>query len=230
MIPAGQARQLDNPVWYSLTGRHRRFAVGSSSALRYPADMSPFFALPDAMTPESWNAAAELLDDQPPGLFHQDVEIPAGWTIDSTLDVVQMITENPIGVIDARATLLTGDDLPPMLRLADEAKPGPFGPRTPLLGDFHGIFLDGVLAAMAGERFHVDGWTEISAVATSPRHRGQGLASALIRHVAATIETRHERAFLHVVESNPALGLYEHIGFTQRRTAPVRRLAPPRTS
>ena len=55
---------------------------------------------------------------------------------------------------------------------------------------------------MAGERLRLDGWTEISAVCTSPGHRGRGLASQLIGALVAAIELRSERVFLHVLSTN----------------------------
>lgn len=71
---------------------------------------------------------------------------------------------------------------------------------------------------MAGERLRPPGWTEISAVCTHPDHRGQGLATRLVRAVAAGIRERGEVPFLHTSASNTrAVRLYESIGFTLRR-------------
>jgi ribosomal protein S18 acetylase RimI-like enzyme len=217
-------RQLDNPVWHSLSGRHRDVATGSDLARIYPADMSPFFAMPASPTTKHWEAARMLAQRPDPVLLHQDATVPPDWTQAFSLDVVQMIAAGSIGDPDPRAAPLGPRDLPAMLALVAAAKPAPFGPKTPLFGGYHGIWADGALIAMAGERLHVDGWTEISAVATSPVHRGEGLASAVIRTVAAIIEARGEHAFLHVVHSNRARGLYEHLGFQERRHTPVRGL------
>ena len=83
-----------------------------------------------------------------------------------------------------------------------------------------GIRRDGTLVAMAGERFHLDGWTEISAVCTVPDHRGQGLASRLMGALIVGIQQRSERAFLHTLSTNTgAIGLYEKLGFRVRQTA-----------
>ena len=73
---------------------------------------------------------------------------------------------------------------------------------------------------MAGERFHLDGWTEISAVCTKPDHRGQGLASRLMGALIAGIQRRSERSFLHVLSTNTsAIRLYEALGFRVRQHA-----------
>ena len=65
-----------------------------------------------------------------------------------------------------------------MADLAAHTNPAPFLSRTVELGDYYGIRRDGQLIAMAGERLHLDGWTEISAVCTAPAYRGQGIATA----------------------------------------------------
>jgi predicted GNAT family acetyltransferase len=73
---------------------------------------------------------------------------------------------------------------------------------------------------MAGERFRLDDWTEISAVCTRPDHRGRGLASRLVGALAAGIQRRSQRAFLHVLGTNTgAIRLYEQLGFRIRQTA-----------
>jgi predicted GNAT family acetyltransferase len=68
---------------------------------------------------------------------------------------------------------------------------------------------------MAGERIRVDGWTEISAVATDPRYRGRGYASRLERALAADIRARGERVFLHTGNER-VVKLYERLGFATR--------------
>jgi predicted GNAT family acetyltransferase len=87
------------------------------------------------------------------------------------------------------------------------------------LGTYLGIRRNGVLVAMAGERLHPPGWTEISAVCTDAAHRGQGLAGRLMQAVAAGIVERGERPFLHALASNTnAVRLYAALGFELRRT------------
>jgi predicted GNAT family acetyltransferase len=109
-------------------------------------------------------------------------------------------------------------DVPEMLALADRTKPGPFLPRTIEMGTYLGIRQGGALVAMAGERMHPPGWTEISAVCTDEAWRSHGFASRLIRALAAGIRARGETPFLHVVAANTnAIKLYEALGFRLRR-------------
>lgn len=61
---------------------------------------------------------------------------------------------------------LNEKDRPEMLALAELTEPGPFQLRTPELGRFVGIRREGRSLAMAGERFRVPGFVEISGVCT----------------------------------------------------------------
>ena len=83
--------------------------------------------------------------------------------------------------------ILGAEDVADMLALVAEARPGPFLARTIEFGGYVGIRRQGRLVAMAGERLRPAGWAEVSAVATHPEHRRQGLAERLIRTVGLAI-------------------------------------------
>ncbi len=113
---------------------------------------------------------------------------------------------------------LTTADVPEMVALATMMKPGPFSARTHELGNFICFRREGQLAAMAGERMRMPGYTEISAVCTHPTHAGHGYATALMVKLIGQIRSRNEIPILHVRASNtPAIGLYRRIGFADRR-------------
>jgi ribosomal protein S18 acetylase RimI-like enzyme len=217
---AAPPHPLDNPARSSLTGPHAHFAERRGEVLRYPVDVSPFLALPEAPTGRDWANAAALVG--PGGLISYsavDVSPPAGWEIVMRGEGVQMVGDGVAAVPDEEAVLLTAADVPEMLALVELAKPGPFLPRTIELGVYLGIRRRGELVAMAGERLHPPGWTEISAVCTHPGHRAQGLAARLVRAVAAGIRVRGETPFLHAAAVNTnAIRLYEQLGFRLRRT------------
>ncbi|UAC01796.1 GNAT family N-acetyltransferase [Dactylosporangium vinaceum] len=112
-------------------------------------------------------------------------------------------------------------DVPDMLALTEQARPGPFWARTIEMGAFCGVREEGALVAMAGERLAPPGWTEISAVCTAPHARGRGLAERVVRRAIDGILGRGERVLLHVAAANTgAIRLYERLGFVVRR--PVR--------
>jgi predicted GNAT family acetyltransferase len=86
------------------------------------------------------------------------------------------------------------------------------------MGTYLGIRREGRLIAMAGERLHPPGWTEISAVCTDAAFRGQGLATRLVHAVSHGIVERGETPFLHASAANvSAIRLYESLGFRLRR-------------
>src|SRR4029077_5363570 len=109
---------------------------------------------------------------------------------------------------------LTPADVPAMLDLVARTQPGPFARRTIELGTYLGVREGGALVAMAGERMHLDGHSEISAVCTDPSQRRRGLARDLVLTLARRIRARGERPFLHVAADNVnAIRLYEALGF-----------------
>jgi ribosomal protein S18 acetylase RimI-like enzyme len=210
---------LDNPVWLSLHGEHAPFAEVRGEAARYHPDVAPFAAILDNPTPACWSdlvalfgAGAQLvLVDAPPG-------VPESWQLLGQTDGVQLVGEAVTTRPDAEAVPLGPDDVPAMLRLVDRTKPGPFAPRTIELGRYIGVWIEGELVAMAGERLHPQGWTEISAVCTDERFRGRGLASRLILDIGHGIRARGEIPFLHASAQNTnAIRLYESMGFVLRR-------------
>jgi ribosomal protein S18 acetylase RimI-like enzyme len=210
---------LDNPALTSLTGPHARFAERRGRVLRYPVDVSPWLALPDDPGAEDWTDLAELAG---PGaevpLAGFGGEIPQGWEVTFRVAGVQLVDDGLAAAPDEEAVRLGPADVPEMLDLVERTRPGPFLPRTVELGTYLGIRRAGALVAMAGERLHPPGWTEISAVCTDPAFRGQGLATRLILAVAHGIRARGETPFLHTgADNTDAIRLYESIGFRLRR-------------
>lgn len=221
VLTAADEAQLENPAYAALCGAHARFAQVRGRVRRYPVDVAPFLALPSSPSPQDWRDAADLVA---PGAYvavgYSGAELPAGWQAVRAFDLTQMLAERVTGTDCSDAIALGAGDVPEMLELVAQTEPGPFLTRTIELGDYVGIRHDGALVAMAGERLHLDGWTEISAVCTRPDHRGRGLASRLIGALIAGIELRSQRAFLHVLSTNTgAIRLYEALGFRIRQTA-----------
>ncbi len=123
------------------------------------------------------------------GLSGAYPEPPAGWEILGHGAGVQLVETDVLSPRpDDEAILLGADDVPEMLAIVERNQPGPFRPRTYELGRYVGIRREGRLVAMAGERMHPEGWTEISAVATDAEYRRQGLASRLVLDVAFHIQ------------------------------------------
>ncbi|MGX7678519.1 GNAT family N-acetyltransferase [Jatrophihabitans sp. DSM 45814] len=219
--PGSGLHPLDNPAYASLTGPHAHFAERCGNVLRYPVDVSPFMALPPYPDAQDWADALALVG---PGamvpLGGVFAPPPVGWDVVIQGAGVQLVDDGIAAAPDSEAVRLTAADVPEMLALIERTKPGPFLPRTIELGTYLGIRRRGELVAMAGERLHPPGWTEISAVCTDAAYRGEGLATRLVHAVAHGIRERGETPFLHAVADNlNAIRLYESLGFRLRRTA-----------
>jgi ribosomal protein S18 acetylase RimI-like enzyme len=210
---------LDNPLWAALTGPQASFAQVHGRAARYLPDVSPFASLEGRPDEAAWADLARLAGPGAEVLLAGVPEAPpGGWTVLGRERGVQMVDIALAAVPDPEAQVLGPSDVPDMLDLVARTEPGPIRSRTIELGRYLGIRRNGALVALAGERLHLSGWTEISAVCTDEAYRGQGLASRLVRAVAAGIRSRGETPFLHTLARNTtAIHLYEHLGFALRR-------------
>lgn len=212
---------LDNPVWYALTNQQARLALGDDRASRYQPDVALFAAVPD----DSLEATEQLALLVDPGeyvaLFGGQPTFSNDWTLAMEItDIRQMIYDGtPLHMQETGSghTRLTADDVPAMLELVELTHPGPFFQRTIEMGMYLGIWQDGRLAAMAGERMHLPGYREISAVCTHPDFQRRGYARQLVRRLIAEIQSEGDTPFLHVAADNPgAQALYEMLGFRVR--------------
>ncbi len=210
--------RLDRPILHALKTRHSRFATNAGLAFRYDPEVASFAAAEND-TPDAMAALAALIPaDRTVILLQAErTPVPAGTVAEMVAEGVQMLAEampEPGDDFVALGEADAGD----MLALATLTRPGPFLRRTPELGRFIGVRVDGRLAAMAGERLSLPGFTEVSGVCTHPDFRGRGYGGMLSRAVARRILDRGDVPFLHAWASNtPAIRLYEALGFRLRR-------------
>ncbi|HEY0625915.1 MAG TPA: GNAT family N-acetyltransferase [Allosphingosinicella sp.] len=213
------ADSLNRPIWNALAGRQAAFATGGDKAKRFLPDVNMLAGIADD-TPPALEALADLVPQEGKLILLQAGESPPlpPSLVDHVDAGVQMVAERAIAAPAAHPAIPLGDaDAPEMLALATLTEPGPFLPRTHLLGGFWGIREDGRLAAMAGERLRLDGLTEVSGVCTHPDFRGRGYARLLSQLVASRIQARGETPFLHAYAVNEAaIGLYRSLGFRLR--------------
>jgi ribosomal protein S18 acetylase RimI-like enzyme len=207
---------LDNIMWNCMTGPHAKFATGSGSVRRYAPGFSPIVGCENPEQPD-FDTLRNYCE--PGESFYFDIwsgSAPAGWRIDREARMFKMVWEVPMPAEDAApdAVLLRPEQYEHAVALARLTNPGPFGIRTPELGEYFGFFEGNQLVAMAGERLCVGDLHEVSGICTHPDFQGRGLARKLTLKLVRRQMQRGKTTFLHVMSHNtPARGLYEKMGF-----------------
>lgn len=180
-------------------------------------EVSPFAGFEEG-DEQGFSSLYELLPEGRTILYATPLSIPPPeqWKLVVAVEGLQFlfkgaaIEEDP----NFHPTVLTQEHIPQMMELAKLTKPGPFGTRTIEFGHYYGVFEGGRLAAMTGQRLHVQNFTEISAVCTHPDHLGKGYATALVQHQANLILRHDQIPYLHVRADNQrAIAVYERLGF-----------------
>jgi ribosomal protein S18 acetylase RimI-like enzyme len=233
---------LRNAVWHSLLGPQSDHAEGAGLARRFHPDVSVFYAI-DEPTPGAWDDLAALAQGDVVVLFREAPlpRAPEGWKQVFQGEGHQMLREAPSGEVPALPAIdpttgervshraLTDDDVDAMVDLVARTEPGPFRRRTIDLGGYLGIFHDDTLVAMAGRRFHLPGYVEVSAVCTDRSARRRGYGAIVTALVADQIASEGNTPMLHVAETNDsARSIYEKLGFTISRSCEFAAFRVPR--
>jgi ribosomal protein S18 acetylase RimI-like enzyme len=211
---------LINPVYNALLTGDEKFSQGNGNVRYFDEQVSPFVGFHH----EYENGFDDLYQELPAGrkILHNTTKLipePKGWQVLAAIQGVQFVFEGEDPGLPSRLPIpLDSRHADEMVALADLTKPGPFGKRTIEFGHYHGIFDNGKLVAMTGQRLHVGPYTELSAVCTHPAHLGKGYAASLMTHQLNLILSQGQRPFLHVRADNVrAIALYERLGFKANR-------------
>lgn len=210
---------LDNPFWSSLQTRHRALARRMGEVARYPAEFAPFLGVAHAGV--DVRAAVEALVAPGESVYLLGVAphlVPDGWRLEAFPELAQMVRTAPIEVVDGPEIVPLGarhrDDV---LALTTLVYPHYFRARTMEMGRYFGIYENGRLAAMIGERLGTDGLTEMSAICTHPDFAGRGHARRLTAWLTNDTLAQGRVPFLHVSHANArAKALYDAMGYALR--------------
>jgi len=222
---AAATRLLDNIIWHSLAGAQAKFSSGTATARRYARGFSAIIGFADPENPD-FDALAQFCD--PDEHFYVGAwtgRVPAGWHLHADTVGHQMVWDRGIPDADPElaAVPLDASHVPQMLELVKIRPPGPFAVRTRELGDYFGVFEDGRLVAMAGERMKAGPLREVSGVCTHPEFEGRGLARRLIAKLVRRQMERGQFPFLHVMRDNVhAREIYTRMGFRLHQEVALR--------
>jgi ribosomal protein S18 acetylase RimI-like enzyme len=216
---------LDNIFWNCLSGPHARFSTGVGHIRRYAPGFSPIIGSRDAHQPDFAAIESFCAPGEPIYVDVWSGAAPRGWEIERDARMVKMIWEGPSPDEDPApdAVPMTAEHAAQAVELTRLTNPGPFGIRTPELGEYFGYFENGRLIAMAGERTEAPGLREVSGICTHPDFQGRGLARKLTLKLVRRHLRRGLRTYLHVMTHNSgARHLYANMGFRDYLETTVR--------
>ena len=211
---------LDNPVYNALLSGDARLANGNNNVKYFDREVSPYVGIRDGYH-DGFRDLFQLFQPGREILFatRKKIVVPEGWKLIREIEGSQFVLREKKSFQNKNTAVLVPllpKHTAEMVKLAALTRPGPFDMRTIEFGNYFGIFEGGRLAAMTGERLHVNNYTEVSAVCTHPDFLGKGYASILLEHQVNLILNAGQIPFLHVKSDNDrAIFLYERIGFVK---------------
>ena len=221
--------ELDNPVWWAITGSQHELATATSLAARFDPDVSPFGAFSEEPTPDHWGDLARLVG--PGGTVALTGAIgrpPAEWRVLMSIPGVQMVGDQVSPDPETPPTMESPPDRPRTAggggrsRHAGPGGRGPDpGPSSPARSS------SAVTSASADEAGSWPWPVSVCARPGSPRSApwprppttgNRGSASSWSGPWWRRYSAAARSPFLHASSENTvAVRLYERLGFTLRR-------------
>lgn len=213
-------KTLQNPIWYSLNETHQNFALKFDEVQFYNPEICPFGAFTNSLkTKAALTAYSKLTRDL---FLVSEKAIPTfdenHIVLNKKMEGCQMVLNSLIEVAVTETIVpLTETHIQEIYDLIWLVMPGYYKKRTFDMGDYFGIFKEENLVAISGQRMQTDEFIEVSGVVTHPNFTRRGFAKQLITHTTKEILKTGKQAILHTTKGNPAIGLYESLGFELTR-------------
>ena len=214
--------ELDNPFWASLNHRHRHLAIRVGEVARFPPEYAPFLGVANAEIDADEALDALIAPEESVYLIGPVPRVSAAWSLKSYRSLAQMVCDQTIPLIDGPEVIPLGEaQRCDVLALTALVYPHYFRPRTMNMGRNFGMYQEGRLAAMIGERMGTEAQVEMSAICTHPDFLGRGYARRLTAMLTNDTLAQGRTPFLHVSYENPrAKALYDQLGYRVRREVP----------
>lgn len=208
--------QLKNPVWYSLQETHNKFLIELNEVQFYNPEVCTFGSFFDET--KTTKASNEYLKTTDDFFFVSENQTPI---IDDTkvflekkIDGFQMVLNKLTDVlITEKIVLLEKEFIDEIYDLIWLVMPGYYKKRTFEMGKYFGIFKNGKLVSITGQRMQTNHFIEVSAVVTHPNYIRKGLAKQLIAYTTKEILKENKTPILHTNKGNLAISLYENLGY-----------------
>lgn len=208
--------KLKNPVWHSLNETHKSFSIQYNDVQFYDPNICPFGAFTNSKkTKNALNEYAKLTDKF---FLVSENETPTFDTskilLHKKIDGVQMVLQNLQEFqITENIVPLTEKHIDEVYNLVWLVMPGYYKKRTFDMGKYFGIFKNNQLVSITGQRMQTNDFIEISAVVTHPDYTRRGYAKQLTQYVTKDILKDNKHPILHTNKGNPAIKLYEKLGY-----------------
>lgn len=213
-------QQLKNPVWHSLNETHKKFVIEFNGVQFYNPDICTFGSFFDET--KTAIASNEYLENSDEFFFVSENQTPivdaSKVFLEKKIEGCQMVLNKLTEVqITENIVLLDKTFTSEIYDLILLVMPGYYKRRTFEMGKYYGIFKNGKLVSVAGQRLQTNHFIEISAVVTHPDHTRKGLAKQLVAYNTQEILKENKTPVLHTNKGNLAISLYEKLGYKLTR-------------
>src|SRR6185436_20869051 len=149
---------LDNMIWSALTTGNNDIAIINGEVGCYLPEIAPFAGMKDfndanlkklyEFIPANKSVAISSLNK----MDHDE----GRWKLIQPMDITQMVYEHSVNIFTTKNSQLivplSDEHVPHMIELTALTRPGPFLQQTIRFKNYFGIFIEGRLAAMTGQR------------------------------------------------------------------------------